>query len=291
MKKYDVIIIGSGIAGISASIYLKRSNKSVLIIESNVVGGQLNRSSIIENYPGYTSIDGPSLAYNLYNQVNNLGIEYLYEEVTSVDFNKNIVNTSNSNIEYKYLIIATGRSHRKLDILNDYVGKGVSYCALCDSHLYKDKDVVVVGGGNTAFESVLYLASIAKKVYLVHRRDEFRGDEISLDAIKKKDNVEIITNSKITRINESDNKISSVIINDDREIDCSCLFVCVGNVPIPIKCNNLETNNNYVIVDKYMETSVPGIYAAGDIIDKDVYQISTSVGEGTICAMSIIRGK
>ena len=193
----------------------------------------------------------------------------------------------------KNIVIATGRRPRELGLPNEkkLLGNGISYCAICDGTLYKDKDVVVVGGGNTAFESVLYLASIAKKVYLVHRRDEFRGDEISLDAIKKKDNVEIITNSKITRINESYKKISSVIINDDREIDCSCLFVCVGNVPIPIKCNNLETNNNYVIVDKYMETSVPGIYAAGDIIDKDVYQISTSVGEGTICAMSIIRGK
>ena len=177
MKKYDVIIIGSGIAGISASIYLKRSNKSVLIIESDVVGGQLNRSSIIENYPGYTSIDGPSLAYNLYNQVNNLGIEYLYEEVTSVDFNKNIVNTSNNNIEYKYLIIATGRSPRKLDILNDYVGKGVSYCALCDGNLYKNKDVMVIGGGDVAFEEALYLSNIVNSVIILNRSNHLRAEQ------------------------------------------------------------------------------------------------------------------
>ncbi len=233
--------------------------------------------------------------FDLLDQMRELDIPYVYGTVTEIvdNGNEKIVRTNKDEIVCKNIVIATGRRPRELGLPNEkkLLGNGVSYCAICDGTLYKDKDVVVVGGGNTAFESVLYLASIAKKVYLVHRRDEFRGDEISLDAIKKKDNVEIITNSKITRINESDNKISSVIINDDREIDCSCLFVCVGNVPIPIKCNNLETNNNYVIVDKYMETSVPGIYAAGDIIDKDVYQISTSVGEGTICAMSIIRGK
>ena len=189
MKKYDVIIIGSGIAGISASIYLKRSNKSVLIIESNVVGGQLNRSSIIENYPGYTSIDGPSLAYNLYNQVNNLGIEYLYEEVTSVDFNKNIVNTSNSNIEYKYLIIATGRSPRKLDVLNDYVGKGVSYCALCDGNLYKNKDVMVIGGGDVAFEEALYLSNIVNSVIILNRSNHLRAEQKEQIKVKETKNI------------------------------------------------------------------------------------------------------
>lgn len=295
MSNFNTVIIGCGPAGMTAAIYLKRANIDVCIVEKNAPGGQLNMIHDIKNYPGFKSIDGPSLAFSMFSQMRELDIPYVYGTVTEIvdNGNEKIVRTNKDEIVCKNIVIATGRRPRELGLPNEkkLLGNGVSYCAICDGTLYKDKDVVVVGGGNTAFESVLYLASIAKKVYLVHRRDEFRGDEISLDAIKKKDNVEIITNSKITRINESDNKISSVIINDDREIDCSCLFVCVGNVPVPIKCNNLETNNNYVIVDKYMETSVPGIYAAGDIIDKDVYQISTSVGEGTICAMSIIRGK
>ena len=274
MSNFNTVVIGCGPAGMTAAIYLKRANIDVCIVEKNAPGGQLNMIHDIKNYPGFKSIDGPSLAFSMFSQMRELDIPYVYGTVTEIvdNGNEKIVRTNKDEIVCKNIVIATGRRPRELGLPNE-------------------KKLLVVGGGNTAFESVLYLASIAKKVYLVHRRDEFRGDEISLDAIKKKDNVEIITNSKITRINESDNKISSVIINDDREIDCSCLFVCVGNVPIPIKCNNLETNNNYVIVDKYMETSVPGIYAAGDIIDKDVYQISTSVGEGTICAMSIIRGK
>lgn len=295
MLHFNTVVIGCGPAGMTAAIYLKRANIDVCIVEKTAPGGQLNMIHDIKNYPGFKSIDGPSLAFSIFSQVKELDIPYVYGTVTEIVNNdsKKIVRTNKDEIVCNNIVIATGRRPRELGLPNEkkLLGNGISYCAICDGTLYKDKEVVVVGGGNTAFESVLYLSSIAKKVYLVHRGEDFRGDEISLDVIKKMDNVEIITNSKITRLNESNDKICSVTINEDREIFCSCLFVCIGNVPIPIKCENLETNNNYVIVDKYMETNVAGIYAAGDIIDKDVYQISTSVGEGTICAMSIIRGK
>ena len=283
MKKYDVIIIGSGIAGISASIYLKRSNKSVLIIESNVVGGQLNRSSIIENYPGYTSIDGPSLAYNLYNQVNNLGIEYLYEEVTSVDFNKNIVNTSNSNIEYKYLIIATGRSPRKLDILNDYVGKGVSYCALCDGNLYKNKDVMVIGGGDVAFEEALYLSNIVNSVIILNRSNHLRAEQKEQIKVKETKNIKVINNEEINNISYNDDKFN---INNKYIVDG--IFVCIGYVPNN-KIFDLKKENDYILVDNHFKTNINNVYAVGDVIKKDIYQLVSASYDGVSAAVAIIN--
>jgi len=160
MKEYDVVIIGSGIAGMTAGIYLKRNNINCLIIENDAPGGQLNRSNTIENYPGYVNIDGPSLAYNIYNQVTKLGVEYLFDDINSIDYSNNIIKTNDKEIKYKYLIIATGRSPKKLEILNKYEGNGVSYCAICDGNLYKNKDVLVVGGGNSAFEEAIYLSNI-----------------------------------------------------------------------------------------------------------------------------------
>ena len=283
MKKYDVIIIGSGIAGISASIYLKRSNKSVLMIESNVVGGQLNRSSIIENYPGYTSIDGPSLAYNLYNQVNNLGIEYLYEEVTSVDFNKNIVNTSNSNIEYKYLIIATGRSPRKLDILNDYVGKGVSYCALCDGNLYRNKDVMIIGGGDVAFEEALYLSNIVNSVIILNRSNHLRAEQKEQIKVKETKNIKVINNEEINNISYNDDKFN---INNKYIVDG--IFACIGYVPNS-KIFNLKKENDYILVDNHFKTNINNVYAVGDVIKKDIYQLVSASYDGVSAAVAIIN--
>ena len=283
MKKYDVIIIGSGIAGISASIYLKRSNKSVLIIESNVVGGQLNRSSIIENYPGYASIDGPSLAYNLYNQVNSLGIEYLYEEVTGVCFDKNIVNTSNNNIEYKYLIIATGRSPRKLAILNDYVGKGVSYCALCDGNLYKNKDVMVIGGGDVAFEEALYLSNIVNSVIILNRSNHLRAEQKEQIKVKETKNIKVINNEEINNILYKDDKFN---INNKYIVDG--IFVCIGYVPNS-KIFDLKKENDYILVDNHFKTNINNVYAIGDVIKKDIYQLVSASYDGVSAAVDIIN--
>lgn len=288
MKKYDVVIIGSGIAGMSAAIYLKRNNKSVLVIENDTPGGQLNRSSLIENYPGYVSISGPDLACNIYNQVSNLNIDYYFGDIKKISFDKNTIYTDEEVI-YKYLIIATGRSPRKLDILNDYIGNGVSYCAICDGTLYKDKIVCVVGGGNSALESAMYLSYICSKVYLIHRNDEYRAEGILVDKLLQKSNIECIKNARITELKETNDKLSSVVINNDKEIICDGIFIEIGNVPVPIKCDGLKLDDNYIVVDSSMKTSVDGVYACGDIIKKEVYQISTAVGEGTMAAVSIIR--
>lgn len=293
MLDFDVVVIGCGAAGMTAAIYLKRANVNVCLIEKNAPGGQLNMIIDINNYPGFKSIDGPTLAFNMFDQVRELGVPYKYANVLEIinDNDKKIVKTNKGDITCKGVIIANGRRPRELGVEGEkaLIGRGISYCSICDGTLYKGKDVVVVGGGNTALESALYLSEICSKVYLIHRRDEFRGEKISLDKIRKKENVEIVTNTKIIKLIEKDDKLSSVELNNGNIIKCSAVFVNVGNVPMPIKCESLKTDEGYIIVDKNMKTNINKIYACGDIIKKEVYQISTAVGEGTIAAMNLIK--
>ena len=169
------------------------------------------------------------------------------------------------------------------------LSNGVSYCAICDGTLYKDKIVCVVGGGNSALESAMYLSYICSKVYLIHRNDEYRAEGILVDKLLQKSNIECIKNARITELKETNDKLSSVVINNDKEIICDGIFIEIGNVPVPIKCDGLKLDDNYIVVDSNMKTSVDGVYACGDIIKKEVYQISTAVGEGTMAAVSIIR--
>lgn len=283
MKKYDVIIIGAGIAGITSAIYLKRSNKKVLLIEENVVGGQLNRSNIIENYPGFPCIEGPTLAYNLYNQANDLNIEFLYEKVTNVLFNQNIVVTENDNIEYKYLIIATGRSPKKLEILNDYQNNGVSYCAVCDGALYKNKDVLVVGGGSSAFEEALYLSNIAKNVTILNRSNKLKAELKLINEVKNKQNITLINNEEIKEITkENDN----FIINN--KYLYQGIFVCIGYIPNN-KIFTLEKENDYIIVNEKRKTNINNVYAIGDAIKKEVYQLVSATYDAVIASYDIIK--
>lgn len=283
MKKYDVIIIGAGIAGITSAIYLKRSNKKVLLIEENVVGGQLNRSNIIENYPGFPCIEGPTLAYNLYNQANELNIEFLYEKVTNVLFNQNIVVTENDNIEYKYLIIATGRSPKKLEILNDYQNKGVSYCAVCDGALYKNKDVLVVGGGSSAFEEALYLSNIAKNVTILNRSNKLKAELKLINEVKNKQNITLINNEEIKEITKEND---SFIINN--KYLYQGIFVCIGYIPNN-KIFTLEKENDYIIVNEKRKTNINNVYAIGDAIKKEVYQLVSATYDAVIASYDIIK--
>ncbi len=281
MKKYDVVIIGSGIAGMSAAIYLKRNNKSVLVIENDTPGGQLNRSSLIENYPGYVSISGPDLACNIYNQVSNLNIDYYFGDIKKISFDKNTIYTDEEVI-YKYLIIATGRSPRKLDILNDYIGNGVSYCAICDGSLYKNKDVLVIGGGNTAFNEALYLSKICNSVKIFNRNDLLRADSKEITDVKKTNNIEVILNEFIRDIIKKD----KFIINNKYYFDG--IFVCIGYVPNS-KLFDVEKDNDYIVVDSHFKTNIDNVYAVGDVIKKDVYQLVTASSEGVISALDIIN--
>lgn len=288
-----VVIIGSGIAGMSSAIYLLRAGINPLIIEKEVAGGQLHKASVIENFPGFDKISGPDLAFNIYNQVKKLGVRYLYDEVINItNDNEIIIKTKKEEIKTKYLIIATGRAPRKLNLNNEdrLIGKGVSYCALCDGALYKNKDVVIVGGGNSAVEDAIYLAKICNKVTLIHRRNELRAENKLIEELKEFNNIEIIYDNEITDYILDDDKIVKVKLKDDREIKTSGVFIAIGYEPI---CNmlDLENEKNYIIVDNKMHTSIDNIYAVGDAIKKDIYQLITASNEGVIAAVDIIKNE
>lgn len=289
---FDDIVIGSGIAGMTAAIYLKRAGRNVLIIEKNVPGGQILRSFQVENYPGFISIDGPTLAMNVYSQVTNLKIPYEYGEVTEVNNNDSylIVKTNSKEMTCQNVIVATGREPRELPLsnFNTFVGKGISYCALCDGMFFKDENVIVVGGGNSALEDALYLSSICKNVKLVVRRDILRADDILVEEVKNKNNINILYHSEVTEIKGTD-KVTSVILNNKQEIDCSGLFIAIGSIPNSkfLSTLQLENEDGYLIVNEKMQTNHPHIYACGDAIKKDVYQLTTAVGEATMASANI----
>lgn len=290
---YDVLIIGLGAAGISASIYAKRSGLNVAVINLSVPGGIINESSVVENYPGFKSISGMDLAFNFFDHFNSLDIPLYNEEVIDIK-NGNIkkVITKNNVYEAKKVIICSGRKPRKLGLDNEekFIGRGISYCALCDGNLYKDKVTLVVGGGNSALESVLYLSKICKKVYLFVRRDKMVADKSLIDQLDDKDNIEVLMNTSVSEIIVNDDKITGVISNNG-EYSVDGLFINVGYEPSIsiLKSLDIEMDKNYIIVDKNMETSVSGIYACGDIIKKDLYQLVTAVSDGAIAANHIFR--
>lgn len=291
---YDLIIIGMGISGISAAIYAKRSNLNVLIIDKSMPGGLLNNIETIDNYPGYASISGPDLAMNLFNQLNNLNVEMKYEEVINIEANDEtkIVQTTMNKYGAKRILIATGRSQRTLGLPNEkeLLGKGISTCALCDGNFFKDKEVVVVGGGNSALQESLYLSRLVKKIYLVHRRNEFTAQQETVDKINNTANIEILFNKSIKEILKENDRLSGVILNDDTKLDVEGLFIYIGFTPKAefIKELNITNEAGYILVNDKMETRIKGVYAAGDIISKQVYQLVTGASEGAIAAVNII---
>lgn len=293
---YDIIIIGSGIAGLTSAIYALNNKRKVLILESQTYGGQIINSNIINNYPGFLEISGFDLMTNIYNQVKNLGGVIKYEEVLEITKNKKII-TKNETYEAKSIIISTGLSPRKLNLENEdkFIGKGISYCATCDGSFYKDKDVMVVGGGNTAIEDVIYLSNICKKVYLVYRRKELRKDVNLTEKLKTLSNVEIIYNSNIEKLNGDESLNSVDIINKDTEkitnIIIDGLFVAIGKIPSGNIFKDLlnVTENGYIITDEDCHTNIDGIYAAGDIRKKNLRQLVTAASDGAIAAIEAIK--
>lgn len=293
---YDIIIIGSGIAGLTSAIYALNNKRKVLILESQTYGGQIINSNIINNYPGFLEISGFDLMTNIYNQVKNLGGVIKYEEVLEITKNKKVI-TKNETYEAKSIIISTGLSPRKLNLENEdkFIGKGISYCATCDGSFYKDKDVMVVGGGNTAIEDVIYLSNICKKVYLVYRRKELRKDVNLTEKVKELSNVEIIYNSNIEKLNGDESLNSVDIINKDTEkitnIIIDGLFVAIGKIPSGNIFKDLlnVTENGYIITDEDCHTNIDGIYAAGDIRKKRLRQLVTAASDGAIAAIEAIK--
>lgn len=294
-SSYDVIIIGAGPGGISAAIYLKRAGINPLVLEADAPGGTLNKTHKIENYPGYVDKDGTTLAFRMYSQIEELGVTFKTEKVINIENENNFhkVITENNVYECKYIIIATGKTPRKLDIkdADKYNGKGISYCTICDGALYKGKTIAIVGGGNSAMESALYMKDIAKKIYIINRSPSLRADEKEQKEVLNNNNVEVIYNSKIKEIIDEQGLITGIKLDNEKQLEVSAIFVCIGQESnLAYYQNlNLKTDNLGIIVDVNMKTSDDYVYACGDAISKSLYQVVTAVSEGAIAATSIIK--
>lgn len=292
---YDIIIVGAGPAGLTAALYASRANKKVLVLEAKNYGGQIVNAYEVENYPGIEKISGFDLATNLYNQVKKLGVEFKFERVIKIDKEKNVT-TSNNTYKAKAVILATGAESRKLGLDRefDFIGKGISYCATCDGNFYKSKNVAVVGGGNTALEDALYLSDIASKVYIIHRRDTFKGESKYIDELNKKENVEFVLNSNVNKLNGNNNIESIEIINDKEEtkkIDISGLFIAVGQVPQNEIFKDLIDLDSFGYINSLdgVHTNVKGIYVAGDARVKHLRQLTTAISDGSMAATVAIE--
>lgn len=292
----DIFIVGAGLSGMTAAIYAKRAGYTVKIIEKYIYGGQIVQTNDIENYPGFSHIDGPSLAMKLNEQLSSLDIRISTEELKSFKKEDGYISLKTDKDEYKAktLIIATGSKPRTLSIANEerLVGKGISYCAVCDGNFYKDKIVGVVGGRNTAMISVMSLAKTAKKVYMFVRAAQLAGDNISIEKVKKLDNVEIMYNTEVEEI-QGDKKLESLIVDnngDKQTIIIDGLFMAIGSLAnLDFINDSLKTDDfGYLLTDEKMKTNIDGIYASGDCRSKEIRQITTAVSDGTIAALSAV---
>ena len=290
---FDCIIIGAGVAGMTSALYLKRSGINAAIFEKNFVGGQINKTNSIKNYPGYKEIDGPTLALSILSQIEELEIPIIYEEVYSIIDNEDfkVVKTNNKEYNTKTIIIASGRKERTLglDHENDFIGRGISWCATCDGNFFKDKDVIVIGGGNTAMEEALYLSNICNKVYIINRSNNLRADKILIEQVKQKENVSVLLDSVAKTLMIENDVLKGLELQNNEKISASGIFIAIGSDPEVefIKDLKLEMKNNYILVKENMATSIKGIYACGDVTVKDLYQIVTAVSDGAIAANSV----
>lgn len=292
---YDIIIIGAGPSGMSAALYALRANKKVLLLEKECFGGQIINASNIENYPALPNVSGYDFATNLYNQIKSLGVILKHEEVLEVTDKKEVITTKDT-YKGKNIIIATGLKKRKLNLENEdkLLGSGISYCATCDGNFYKNKNVAVVGGGNTALEDALYLSNIASKVYLIHRRDNFRGEKKLISEVKEKNNIELILNSNITKIIGEDN-LNSIEITDNRnnisKLEIDGLFIAIGNIPDNNRFKNIIDldENGYIIANANLKTKTDNIYVAGDTRVKTLRQLVTATSDGAIAVTEITK--
>lgn len=295
---YNVVVIGAGAAGMTAAIYLKRAGISCCLLEKDAPGGQMIKTNHIENYPGFASITGPDLSMNMFKQVTNLEVPYRYGNVLEIKCEENykVIKTETEEITCHGMIMATGRSPKKLGLPLEeaLTGHGISYCATCDGPLYKGKDVVVVGGGNSALEEALYLSALCQNVTLVHRRDQFRAESELVQKVKETSNISLFLEQEVKELLEEDGTLTGVILkqkDQEQTLQCDGLFLFVGQLPNSEAFSSLGIldENGYVEADQNGKTKIPGIYAAGDILKKEVYQIATAVGEGATAAIGLIK--
>ncbi len=296
-KIYDVVIIGAGPSGLSAAIYTCRSLLKTLVLNSFTCPPQAVLTDIIENYPGFPDgINGFELIERMRQQAEKFGCEFINSEVAKIELKENfLVYIQNDIIETKSIIIATGRRNKKLGLENEekFIGKGISYCAVCDAAFFKDKTVAVVGGGDTAFSEAIFLCKFVKKLYLIHRRKEFRATKILQERLKQKNNVEFFTPYVVERLVGEDRIFGLVIKNIEtqqiKELVSDGMFVCIGHQPnTEFLKGILELDEEgYIITDENLQTSVKGIFACGDCRKSSVKQIATAAAEGVKAALSV----
>lgn len=296
---YDVVILGSGPAGLTAGIYAARGGLKCALIVGAYPGGQPTKTHKVENYTGLIDIEGFELSMKFMEQAMSFGVEFIYTEVKEIDSSEKIKKVKCANdmvYETKTVIVATGAENRKLGLPNEdaLVGKGVAYCATCDGGFYKDKVVAVNGGGNTAITSAIYLSNICSKVYLIHRRQGFRAAQILIDRAKANDKIEFILDTTITALEGSPLEklvLHNSVTNKDRVIEVSALFVSIGTLP-NTSClgENVELNESgQIVTDVHMRTNLEGIFAAGDVRNTPLKQIITACADGAIAAESAME--
>lgn len=291
---YDLIIIGAGPAGLTAGIYARRANLKTLILEKETIGGQISSSSLVENYPGFNAISGAELSNNFFNQVINLGADFEIEEVKKIiDGQVKRVITDTNEYDAKAIIIATGSTHRLLGLDNEFdlIGKGIHFCTTCDGAFYKDKNVAVVGGANTAVANVIYLSNLCNKVYLICRKDKLKCEKKLLQKIEGLKNVEFLYNSTVVEL--IGEELNEIVINqngENKRLSVEGLFLSIGLVPNNSLADDLLeiAPNGYILSDE-CKTNKEGIYVAGDCRNKDIRQLTTAINDGTVAAMLAIN--
>ncbi|GAB6430923.1 MULTISPECIES: thioredoxin-disulfide reductase [Bacillus] len=296
-KIYDVIIIGAGPAGMTAAVYTSRANLSTLMLERGIPGGQMANTEDVENYPGYESILGPDLSNKMFEHAKKFGAEYAYGDVKEIIDGKEYKTIIAGKKEYKAraIIVASGAEYKKIGVPGEAElgGRGVSYCAVCDGAFFKGKELVVIGGGDSAVEEGVFLTRFASKVTIVHRRDTLRAQKILQDRAFQNEKVDFIWNHTIKEINDANGKVGSVTLVDvnsgeEKEVKTDGVFVYIGMLPLskPFVELGITNENGYLETNERMETKVPGIFAAGDVREKMLRQIVTATGDGSIAAQS-----
>ena len=296
---YDTIIIGAGPAGMTAALYAARSNLKVALIEGGLPGGQMNNTSDIENYPGYANISGPELAEKMFEPLENLGVENLYGFVKNIENHGDVkkVITDDEEFETRTVIVATGSKHRLLGVPGEEElnSRGVSYCAVCDGAFFRDQDLLVVGGGDSAVEEAIFLTQFAKTVTIVHRRDELRAQKVLQDRAFANEKINFIWDSVVKEI-KGENRVESVVFenvktNQVTEQAFGGVFIYVGLDPVSdfTKDLQIQDESGWILTDDHMKTRVAGVFAVGDVRQKDLRQVTTAVGDGAIAGQEAYK--
>lgn len=297
---YDTMIIGAGPAGMTAALYAARSNLKVALLERGIYGGQMNNTAEIENYPGYARISGPELAEKMFEPLENLGVEHLFGQVEKIedhgDYKKII--TEDEVFETKTVILAPGANHRHLGVPGEeeYNSRGVSYCAVCDGAFFRDEDLLVVGGGDSAVEEAIFLTRFAKSVTIVHRRDQLRAQQLLQERAFANEKISFIWDSVVKEIKGDDRRVTSVVFGNVKtgqssESDFGGVFIYVGLDPVSdfVKDMGICNEAGWIVTDQHMKTAIDGIYAIGDVRQKDLRQITTAVGDGAVAGQEVYK--